>query len=54
VPGADPALALVGHRPFIEDPQQDHVAMQREQRVRVEPVDLAIGRGVAISYDRLG
>ena len=39
---ADPALAVVDDRALVVRAQQDERAVEREQRVVVEPVDAAV------------
>ena len=48
----DPALAVVDDRPLVVRPQQDERAMEREQRVVVEPGEPPVGLAVDPDHAR--
>ena len=48
---ADAALPVVDDRALVVGAQQDEVAVQLEQLVGAEPVDLTVGNGVTVADD---
>ena len=47
--GADPALAVVDDRALVVGAQQHHRAVEREQLLLADALDLAVGNGVAVA-----
>ena len=46
---ADPALAVVDDGALVVGPEQHQVAVEREQLLRAESLDLAVGDRVAVA-----
>ena len=46
---ADPALAVVDDRALVVGPQQHHRAVEREQLLLAEPLDLTVRNGLAVA-----